>query len=257
MGPSMQAMDINDVLVKLTAIIESQRDRGSPLAFFPAVYRATTARVRAGIQRGSFVDGARMGRLATTFANRYLAAHDAAAVGSGSTPARAWQVAFDAAPRQHTMILQHVLLGMNAHINFDLPLAVIATANGGKVLDIEEDFRAINRILADLLDPVQAIIDRFSPLLHILDQVGGRTDEELVTFSINTARDEAWHEATRLADEPSAQRERSVLSLDRRVAVLAQRIIVPDGPLGMASILIARTESTDIAAVTRAMLAID
>jgi hypothetical protein len=253
----MQATDIDDVLVKLTGIINRQRDLGSPLAFFPAVYRATTARVRAGIQSGRFVDGARMERLATTFANRYLAALDGFSLGDGGASVRAWQVAFDAAARQHTMILQHVLLGMNAHINFDLPLAVIAAANGGKIADLEGDFQAINRILADLLDPVQAIIDRFSPLLHILDQVGGRTDEKLVTFSINTARDEAWHEATRLAGESSQQRERSILSLDRRVAVVAQRIIVPDGALGLASSLIARTESTDIASVTAAMLAID
>ncbi|MEO8901635.1 MAG: DUF5995 family protein [Polyangiaceae bacterium] len=252
----MQATDINDVLVKLTGIIATQRERSSPLAFFPAVYRATTARVRAGIQSGTFADGARMERLATTFANRYLAALDAETVGAAEGPARAWQVAFDTAARQHTMILQHVLLGMNAHINFDLPLAVIATAGAGKIADLQGDFNAINSILAALLDPVQAVLDRFSPLLKILDQVGGRTDEELVTFSINTARDEAWHEATRLADESPDERKRSTLSLDRRVAVLAQSIIGPDGALGLATSLIARTESTDIAAVTDALLAI-
>ena len=253
----MQATNIDDVLVKLKGVIDNHRDRGSPLVFFPAVYRATTARVRAGIQNGSFVDGARMERLATTFANRYLAALDAAAAAGGVGPARAWQVTFAAATRQHTMILQHVLLGMNAHINFDLPLAVIAAANGGEIADLEQDFQAINSILASLLEPVQAVIDRFSPLLNILDRVGGRTDEQLVTFSINTARDESWHEATRLADESAEQRERSILSLDRRVALLAERIIVPDGALGMASSLIARTESADIVSVTAAMLAID
>ena len=252
----MQATNIDDVLVILKGIIEGYRDRGSPLAFFPAVYRATTARVRAGIQSGTFVDGARMERLATTFANRYLATQEAPLAGI-SDPARAWQVTFDAGTRQRTMILQHVLLGMNAHINFDLPLAVVATANGGNIFDLEQDFQAINRILAALLDPVQATIDRFSPLLNILDRVGGRTDEQLVTFSINTARDEAWHEATRLAAEPAEQRARSILSLDRRVALLAERIILPDGPLGMASSLIAHTESTDIASVTAALLAID
>ena len=248
----MQATNIDDVLVKLKDIIDSHRDRGSPLAFFPAVYRATTARVRAGIQNGTFADGARMERLATTFANRYLATQDAPLAGG-----KAWQVSFTAANRQHTMILQHVLLGMNAHINFDLPLAVIATANGGNIADLEQDFQAINRILAALLDPVQATIDRFSPLLNILDRVGGRTDEELVTFSVNNARDEAWHEATRLAQESPEQRARSILSLDRRVALLAQHIIVPDGALGIASSLIARTESADIVSITAAMLAID
>lgn len=252
----MQATDIDDVLVQLGRIIERYRERKNPLAFFPAVYRATTARVRAGIREGRFADGARMERLATVFANRYLAAFHVAEAGAGGRPARAWQAAFDAAARPHTMILQHVLVGMNAHINFDLPLAVIAAAGQGAVADIEADFQEINHILAALLDPVQEVIDGFSPLLNVLDQVGGRTDEALVTFSINNARDEAWHEATRLALEPVEQRERSILSLDRRVTLLAERIIMPDGPLGMASSLIARTESTDIAAITAAMLAI-
>jgi hypothetical protein len=252
----MQATDINDVLAKLETIIDAYRARRSRLAFFPAVYRATTARVKAGIAAGQFADGARMNRLATTFANRYLAALDASAAGTAPGPARAWQVAFDAAARPHTMILQHVLVGMNAHINFDLPLAVIATANGGRLADIQTDFQEINRILAALLDPVQEVIDRFSPLLNILDRVGGRSDEQLVTFSINTARDEAWHEATRLADEPAEQRARSIVSLDRRVALLAQGIIVPDGALGLASSLIARTELDDIAVITDGLLAI-
>jgi len=251
----MQATDIDDVLLKLRGVIEA--NRGSPLAFFPAVYRATTVRVQAGIQGGVFVDGARMGRFVTAFANRYLAALDAVALRGDGRPARSWQVAFDAAARDHTMILQHVLVGMNAHINYDLPLAVIAAANGGKIADVEQDFNAINDILAALLDPVQQVIDGFSPLLKILDDVGGRNDEHLVNFSIKTARAEAWHEATRLADESAEQRQRSTVSLDRRVALLASSIIVPDGALGLATALIARTESTNIAAITEAMLAIN
>ncbi len=249
----MRATDIDDVLVKLTHIIHDQRDRSSPLAFFPAVYRATTARVRAGIHRGTFADGARMGRLVTTFANRYLAALTAS--GDPSSP-RSWQVAFDAASRQHLMILQHVLLGMNAHINFDLPLAVVETANGGSVDALEADFLAINAILAEVLDPVQEVIGRFSPLLDILDRLGGEKDERLVTFSISTARDEAWHEATRLAVESPARRERSMLSLDRRVALLSEHIIAPDGPMGLAISLIARTELTDRSTITNALLAV-
>jgi hypothetical protein len=249
----MPATDIDDVLLRLRSVID--RHRGSALALFPAVYRATTVRVKAGIQQGTFADGPRMGRFVTTFANRYLAALDAAGAAAGC-PTRAWQVAFDAAVRPHTMILQHVLVGMNAHINFDLPLAVIDAANGRDIRELEGDFHAINDILEALLEPVQEVIDRFSPLLHILDEVGGRTDEKLVTFSIRTAREEAWHEARRLADEVAEQRDRSILSLDRKVALLASSIIVPDGALGLASNLIARTEPADVAAVTDALLAI-
>lgn len=248
----MAATDIDDVLEKLKGIIEA--NKGSPRAFFPAVYRATTARVRAGVQNGSFSNGDRMVRFVTGFANRYLAAYEASA--RGAEHPRAWKVAFDSVSRPHTMILQHVLVGMNAHINYDLPLAVIESAGAGPLSALEDDFNAINDILESLLDPVQDVIDKFSPMMNLLDELGSSGDEALVTFSIKTAREEAWHEATRLAGESLALRERSRVSLDRRVALLASNIIVPDGPLGLATGLIARTESRDLAAVAQAMLAI-
>jgi hypothetical protein len=60
-----------------------------------------------------------------------------------------------------------------------------------------------------------------------------------------------------LADEAAEQQQRSTLSLDRRVALLASSILVPDGALGIASGLIARTESADLAAVADALLGIN
>jgi hypothetical protein len=77
-----------------------------------------------------------------------------------------------------------------------------------------------------------------------------------VTFSLGNARDEAWHEATRLAQEDITQRDRSITSLDRRVALLGERIIVPGGPVGLAIDLISRTEDGDARRITDALLAI-
>jgi hypothetical protein len=195
-----------------------------------------------------------MNRFDTAFANRYLAALHAQS--AGQRPSRSWRVAFDSETRPNVMILQHLLLGMNAHINFDLPIAAVTATTEATLPELEGDFLAINSILAALLDQVQAAVDRFSPLLNLLDRVGGRTDESLVTFSISNARAEAWHEATRLAREPALQRDRSVLSLDRRVALLAERIIVPGGPCGLAAELISSTESRDVLAITDALVAI-
>jgi hypothetical protein len=154
------------------------------------------------------------------------------------------------------MILQHLLLGMNAHINFDLPIATVASANGAGLSSLQGDFDIINDILAAMLDEVQDAVNDFSPLLDLLDRVGGRTDEELCTFSIVTARDEAWHEAVRLSAENDDRRTRSILSLDRRVAILGERIILPGGPCGLAIDLIARTERSDVRAITDALLTV-
>src|SRR4051812_44715521 len=120
----MRAANIEEVITILDGIIAEQRELRSPLAFFPALYRGVTLRIRAGILDGTFADGDRMNRFDTTFANRYFAAFDA--FRSGATPSRAWQVCFCVEKRRAgTMILQHLLLGMNAHINFDLPIAAV------------------------------------------------------------------------------------------------------------------------------------
>ena len=250
----MQASNIDEVIVLLDGIIADQRETRSPLAFFAALYRAVTVRVRSGLGTGMFADDERMQRFDTAFANRYLAAFHGWRT-TQSTP-RAWQVAFGNVRRDGVMILQHLLLGMNAHINFDLPVVAQEVAPGASLPELEHDFLAINKILGSLLDPVQAAIDAFSPLLDVLDRVGGRNDEAIITFSLTNAREEAWHEALRLAGEDDARRERSIKSLDRRVALLAERIIVPGGPCGCAIELISRTENADVHAVTDALLRI-
>ena len=149
----MQATDIDDVLVKLTGIIDSHRDLRQPARVLSGGLsrhdrpRASWHPERQLRRRRSHGAVGHHVRQPLPGGARRLS------LGGGGASARAWQVAFDAAARQHTMILQHVLLGMNAHINFDLPLAVIAAANGGKIADLEEDFKAINRILADVARP--------------------------------------------------------------------------------------------------------
>jgi hypothetical protein len=253
-GATMLATNLDEVVTLLDAVIADFRERGSTLAFFPALYRGVTVRVRDGVGRGRFADGPRMNRLDTHFANRYFAALDEWRA-TRNAP-RAWRAAFANEMRPSTMILQHLLLGMNAHINFDLPIATVGVTSGDELGALQADFLVINQILGETLDQVQGVINRFSPFLDVLDRVGGRTDEELCTFSLKTARDEAWHEAVRLSAEGNERRDRSTLSLDRRVALLGERIILPGGPCGLAIELIARTEHGDARAITDALLAV-
>jgi hypothetical protein len=251
----MPARDIDEVIELLQRRITAYVRRGSPLAYFAALYRAVTVRVRTGIALGAFDDGARMNRFDTIFGNRYFAAleeHEA-----GRLAPRAWRVAFAAEVAPGLTILQHALLGVNAHINFDLPFAAVAAAPGAALPSLSRDYVMINTILAGALDDVQGVIGRFSPLLHVLDHVGGRTDEKLAGFSVVAARDEAWHEATRLALESGVELERATRSLDRRTALVADHLILPGGPLGLALQLVAATESRDIGAVTDALMALN
>lgn len=95
-----------------------------PLRFFHSTYTRTTMAVRDELRRGGFHDNPWVERLDVAFANLYLEALDMWR--QGQRPSGPWQVALDATRGPHLPPLRYVLLGMNAHINLDLPQALLA-----------------------------------------------------------------------------------------------------------------------------------
>lgn len=247
----MLATNIDEILVALAEITDRYVDEGSPLALFPAIYERITEEVRRGIELGRFEDGPRMERLDTIFANRYLqAVYDHRA---GRPTTRAWRAVFSAERRDDTMSLQHVLLGMNAHINLDLAIATAQTSPGAPIGALQADFMEINTILTAMLDGVEDTLGEHSPLLSLLDRLGGRADEAVIGFSIKRARHEAWFEAVRLAGTTPDRQAMAIKLLDRKVGFLGQVITGP-GPLLRAAIrLIGAEEGRDVRPVVAAI----
>lgn len=205
----------------LSSLAEDCGRREDRLGYFAALYSVMTQRVRAGIASGRFTDGPLMERLACHFAGRYLAALDARR--PGASPPACWAVSFDAAPHWRPVILQHLLLGMNAHINYDLGIAaaeVADTAPGG-LAGVRADFFEINALLAELVDVVQERIATVSPWMWLLDRVGGRSEEAIVNFSMDRARDAAWRVAERFAPLGADQRVAAAAQLDHEIAEFA------------------------------------
>src|SRR5215510_6312535 len=116
------AQNIDEVIARLTDIIDISRREPGRLGYFAALYRNVTISVKNAILNGRFEDGERMEMLDVNFANRYLEAYELHS--KGETPTASWQVSFEAAGHWRPLILQHLLLGINAHINLDLGIAV-------------------------------------------------------------------------------------------------------------------------------------
>src|SRR5262245_13799413 len=98
---------------------------------FLSTYQRTTLAVGTAVDDGLFEDGPWVEEWDIAFAHLYLAALDAD-LGGGRVP-RPWRLAFDAAPDLKP--LQHVLLGINAHINYDLPQALLAVISDEEFAD--------------------------------------------------------------------------------------------------------------------------
>lgn len=219
------ANSIDEVIDVLDAIVAEEIRRKSKLAYFPALYLKVTRRVRQGILNQEFEDNLRMEFLDVVFANRYIDAY--IAFRNGRPLTSSWRVAFEA-ENKSLLILQHLLLGMNAHINLDLGIAASETMKNKELSAIHNDFNAINRLLSEMSDEVQNKITGVSPLLGLLDRLGGNSDTLLVNFSIELAREGAWQFANQYSHSPTPK---TLAARDKTISNLGIQLIFPAGKL--------------------------
>ncbi len=243
----MAERTIRDVLDEMDEIVEGCRRERSRLGYFAALYRKVTRAVQRGIEAGRFVDGARMERLDVIFADRYLAAYRD--FRRGEQPTRSWQIAFQLREQPDLLVLQHLLLGMNAHINLDLGIAAARACPGADLAPLQQDFNEINRLLGELFEEVQDGLGTISPLMWMLDQLVTFSDRFVVSVQMERARDAAWGVAQALAPLPLAAQGEPVARLDRYVFAQGLLIADPLGPIGQTLKLIARAEPKEVVAV--------
>ena len=232
----MQAKNIDEVILQLDNIIDWAIDNKSRLGYFAGLYRKVTLEVKEGIIAGLFENGERMERLDVIFANRYLEA--IAQNRNSKIPTVSWQLAFEASKKYWPIVLQHLLLGMNAHINLDLGIAAARTSPGEAIYDLKNDFNKINEILAALIDGVERELSQIWPALKLLDRIAGKTDEAVINFSIEKARDHAWKVAEDLAPLEQADQMLRINELDKQVAMLGGLIRNPGIIIGLVTKII-------------------
>ncbi len=183
---------ITDVIERMRAI-EAGLPAADGVARFNDLYLAVTLEVAAEADRDGFEDPLFLSRLDVVFADLYFAGVDASA-GSRSVP-HAWAPLFEARSQPRIAPIQFALAGMNAHINYDLCVALVENCDQlGLTLERDSpqhrDYLRVNGILASVEDQVK---QRFaSGLIGCADEALGRLDDVLAIWSVARARDAAW-----------------------------------------------------------------
>jgi Family of unknown function (DUF5995) len=228
------SQDIVELVGRMEALESELAGADDPKRYFHSTYLRTTRAVAEAIEAGQFVDGPWVERWDVVFADLYL---DALAEyrRSGTAPGP-WQTAFDRALGPTAPPLTYVLLGMNAHINYDLPQALIAAISPAQFSDQallarrEQDHQRIDAVLASRV----AAEDRE---LAKLEAPGTRTILDRLLKPLNTAgtkrflresRGKVWRNAhclnsarLRSTDAYDAELKRLELLSQARVADLA------------------------------------
>jgi hypothetical protein len=116
--------DVADARERLRALERTLYEREDGRAAFLTVYARVTEAVEGGVAESRFADPDWVARYLVAFADHYRRAFEAFERGTLANVPDPWQVAFDRACSPETLVVQDVLLGVNAHVNYDLALAL-------------------------------------------------------------------------------------------------------------------------------------
>jgi hypothetical protein len=237
---------IDQVLVRLNGILDDALRGGTRIGYFAALYERVTTNVRRALVAGNvFQDNPRMERLDVVFADRFLAAWDQHA--SGGTPSQSWQVAFALLDDPGPLVVQHLLIGMNAHINLDLGIAAATVAPSPEALQsLWPDFKTINEVLSRLVIVVEDELGEISPRLHRIEEFAPALEDRLFDFGIDVARDFAWALAKDLGSTAPGGWDAIIAERDAEVAALGRALYPLHGLAGDVQRWIHAAESTDI-----------
>ncbi len=195
---------MDELIARMAALLEPLQADGDRRRYFHATYQRTTLAVAAEIKRGGFADAEWVERLDVAFADLYLEALEASL--AGRRPTGPWDIAFSAPA--DLPALRHVLLGMNAHINYDLPQALLAVITDEQFDDAallarrEADHRAIDDVLAARIaaeDDELTRISGHSGAAPLLDRLLRPLNRLGTQRFLREAREKVWANAVGLS----------------------------------------------------------
>jgi Family of unknown function (DUF5995) len=240
------------LVARMEELLHALETAGEPGRFFLGTYLRTTRAVGVALDRGVFEDPGWVAEWDVDFAGLYLDALEAYRE-DADTVAAPWRLAFGA--RAGLPPEAHVLLGMNAHINFDLPQSLVRMIppedfTSPALVDLRRrDHERIDEVLASRVAEEDVALQRAGGRRTSLDRVLGPANRQASRLFLRESRRKVWANtgalhaarlrgpaayAERLADleEASAARVRDLLRpgpVLLRLAVRGFGVTLPAG----------------------------
>lgn len=226
-------MGVPEVIDRLRAI-ESASPRSNGVACFARLYREVTEGVNAELEHRTVADARFIAELDVCFAGLFFSALQAYQRTPGSEPP-AWRPLFAGQSARGVAPLQFALAGMNAHINRDLPVALVTTCRAltlelGESTPEHADFVRVNTLLEQVEQKIKrsyvtgwlGAVDRLLHRVH-------RIDDVVAMWDVARARDAAWTNAQALwalHGDPALESE-FLGTLDRMVGLASRGFLIP------------------------------
>jgi hypothetical protein len=172
-------------------------------AIFSLLYLRTTEKFRDTLSSIGYNDPASIVRQDALFADYYFSAYDAYHKGEGFVPP-AWQIAFAAAGQRRVTAAGNTLLGINAHVQRDLPFTLFDLDQRGFPVS-HADHTLVNNFLAQVMVDAE-IAGRFDPTFD------DNSDPAALLQLLFAWRELAFTNYLRLRNAPTAEARAAVAS---------------------------------------------
>jgi len=207
------------VIVQMQSRIRQWKETADDKALFLSCYMMMTSNMLAASNQQEFSDPGWVSKLLHRFADYYFVALQAYEHSPASAP-RVWQLAHNAAADPAMAAIRKLLLGVNAHINYDLVLTLVdllrpewATLSASQRADRYADHCRVNDVIGRTIDAVQdQVLEPAMPVMDIIDKLLGPIDELLLSRLIAHWRETVWLNATRLLAVEDAQEQAQLVS---------------------------------------------
>jgi len=215
-------------VLQLLQTIDNICVAGDGLKYFNRLYLQVTQAVENRVAGGGFSDPVWLAELDVQFAALYFHALSAGLTG-GPCPG-CWEALFSCRDQSKIARIQFALAGMNAHINHDLALAVIATSKAENTTPQHgtaqyNDYTAVDTTLDGLIDTakrelnVRLLGDALPDVSHLEDL--------FAAWDLGAAREQAWNTAESLWQDSALAGKIRMDGIDGLTTVIGKALLVP------------------------------
>ena len=190
--PDAPAVSVAGAIARMEAIAAAL-PAADGLACFNRMYLDVTRQVNSQLGQGFFADPAFMTQLDVAFANLYFAAAGTAGTPAAAPPA--WRPLIGQRAVAGIEPVQFALAGMNAHINHDLPIAMVSTCTALATTPAAgphfADYQKVDQLLDAAGQSVRQSLESAAELAA--DRHLAAVASLVTSWTITSARDLAWN----------------------------------------------------------------
>lgn len=237
-GVELEPKNVDDALTALETVADRLHKDGDARAAFPDIYSIITRKVAEQVRHkeGMFLEPRWISRLAGRFCERYLQTLRWS-FERRPQDCDAWSATYACSTLSRTIPVQHVLLGLSAHINFDLAIGIYETIReyghescSEMIARYKHDHDQVNALLlASVPEAFEHLSGRHGCGLSALVHTRVYAPARWLTMQFLTRwRADVWDNVlTLLAAKSEAERDARLAAMARRAGLYGRLLKLP------------------------------